>query len=255
VEPLIEDDHLGSFIFDTGAGISVIDAKAADELGLETLGSTIAEGVAGVSTSHFRRGERFQLGPVVIEDPIYGDIDLSFLQSASGRKVIGIVGYDLLARCVAEIEPSTAKVALYDPATYTLAEGSWQDLVLHEGNPCARGRYEGDREGLFRLDTGATDTVTFHAPAVRTYRLLEGRKVVESSSSGVGGSAPSPQGVLEWFELGGHRFEKPKVEFSQAESGAFTNIYLDGNVGQAFLKPFRLVLDYQGDRIAFVERE
>jgi len=42
---------------------------------------------------------------------------------------------------------------------------------------------------------------------------------------------------------------------AQAESGAFTDIYLDGNVGQAFLKPFRIVLDYRGDRIAFVERE
>lgn len=251
VEPLIEDTSFGAFIFDTGAGITVLDKKVADELLLEVLGTTVAVGVAGAATTSFRRGERFQLGPVTIENPIYGDLDLSFMPS-SGPKIAGIVGYDLFARCVVELEVATARISLHDPATYTLAKGQWQELLLDGNDVCAYARYEGERQGLFRLDTGDTDTVTFHAPTVRRFELLKGREVRANQSSGVGGSASAPEGVLQWFELAGHRFELPRVQFSQATSGAFTDVYTDGNIGQAFLKPFKIVLDYPHDRIAFV---
>src|SRR5688572_883437 len=173
VEPLLEDEPLGAFVFDTGAGITVIDRRVADELLMETLGTTVAVGVAGSTTSSYRRGERFQLGPVVIENPIYGDLDLSFMQGG-GRRVAGIVGYDLLARCVVEIEPASGRIALHDPARYELRAGAWQDLVLHQNHACVSARFEGEREGLFRLDTGATGTVTFHSPAVRSLGLLSG---------------------------------------------------------------------------------
>jgi len=252
VEPLLEGESLGAFVFDTGAGITVIDKKVADELGLEALGTTVAEGVAGVTTSAYRRGESFRLGPLTIANPLYGDIDLGFAQGGSPRKIAGIVGYDVLARCVVELEVGTPRIALHDPATYTLAKGQWQELTLHANHACVRARYEGEHEGLFRLDTGATDTVTFHAPTVRRFELLKDREVLANQSGGVGGSASAPEGVLKWFELAGHRFESPRVEFSQATSGAFTDVYLDGNIGQAFLKPFRIVLDYRNDRIAFV---
>jgi hypothetical protein len=255
VQPLIEGEDLGAFVFDTGAGISVIDRAVADELLFEALGTTVAIGVGGSTTTTFRRGERFQLGPVVIESPIYGDLDLGFMRGASGRKIAGIVGYDLLARCVAVIEPAAPHIALYDPASFELVGAAWQPLVLHDNTPCARARYEGGREGLFRLDSGAGDTVTFHAPAVDAFHLLEGRAVSAGTSGGVGGTADAPEGVIEWFELAGKRFEKPRASFSRATSGAFTDRYTDGNIGAGFLRAFRIVLDYGRRRIAFVPLE
>jgi hypothetical protein len=254
VQPLIEGEDLGPFIFDTGAGITVIDKAVADELLFETLGSTVAIGVVGSTTTAFRRGERFQLGPVVLENPIYGDLDLGFLRTAAGRKVAGIVGYDLLARCVVVLEPATPRIELHDPATFRLEGGTWQPLVLHDDTPCARARYEGEHVGLFRLDSGASGTVTFHVPTVDARRLLEGRAVSASLSGGVGGTAAALEGELAWFELAGHRFEKPRVSFSRATSGAFLDRYTDGNIGASFLGAFRLVLDYGQRRIAFLPR-
>ncbi len=40
VEPLVEDRLVGLFVFDTGAGVTVIDRAVADELGLESVGET-----------------------------------------------------------------------------------------------------------------------------------------------------------------------------------------------------------------------
>jgi hypothetical protein len=252
VEPWIEGESVGLFIFDTGAGAMTIDPAIADELGMPELGEVVAVGVGGRTTASFRRGTRFELGPLVLEDPVYVELDLAFLEPQFGHKVAGIVGFDVLARCVAEIETRTPYVALHDPARFQLAGASWQDLTIAENTPSVRARFEGDHEGLFRIDTGANGTVSFHAPAVRAFALLDGRTVTSGSSGGVGGSAETKDGRLAWFELAGHRFEKRQVQFSLAERGAFTDQYTVGNIGQEFLAPFRMVLDYPGDRIAFV---
>lgn len=253
VEPWVEGESVGMFIFDTGAGAMTIDPKVADELGLAELGEVVAVGVAGRTTASFRRGTRFELGPVALVDPVYVELDLAFLAPIFGRKVAGIVGYDLLARCVAEIETQTPYVALHDPARFELVGGRWQDLILDENTPCVVARFEGEREGLFHIDTGANGTLSFHAPAVRELDLLAGRSVTAGKSGGVGGSADTRDGVLEWFELAGHRFEGRYVQFSLAEHGAFADRYTLGNIGQDFLAPFRMVLDYPNDRLAFVE--
>lgn len=252
VEPWVEGESVGMFIFDTGAGAMTIDPAVADELGLAELGEVLAVGVGGKTTSSFRRGTRFQLGPLELEDPVYIELDLAFLEPVFGRKVAGIVGFDVLARCVAEIETGTPYVALHDPARFQLSGGSWQDVIVTENTPSVRARFEGDHEGLFRIDTGANGTLSFHAPAVRELGLLDGRTVTSSASGGVGGTTEARNGRLEWFELAGHRFEKKMVQFSLAEHGAFADRYTLGNIGQEFLAPFRMVLDYPDGRIAFV---
>ena len=252
VEPWVEGQPVGMFIFDSGAGGMTIDPKIADELGLAELGEVLAVGVGGKTTTSFRRGTSFELGGLTLADPVYVELDLSFLEPIFGHKVAGIVGYDLLARCVAEVETRTPYLALHDPARFTLTGASWQELALKDNVPCVRARFEGEREGYFRLDTGANGTLTFHAPAVRELELLEGRTVTKGAGGGVGGVAEARDGKLAWFELAGHRFEDRVVSFSLAEHGAFTDRYTLGNVGQDFLAPFRIVLDYPGDRIAFV---
>ena len=61
-----------------------------------------------------------------------------------------------------------------------------------------------------------------------------------------------PPGTIAWFELMGHRFENPRVIFALATSGPLADPFVDGNLGVEFLKPFRIVLDYQHERLAFI---
>lgn len=255
VHPQVEGQDVGWFILDTGAGAMCIDEKVAERLGLEPIGEVLAVGAGGRRRSSFRRGTSFELGPWTLSRPLYVDLDLSFLGPIFGRDVAGIVGFDLFARAVVEIEPARPFVAIHDPARYGLAEEHWQRLVLDDNLPCVEARFEGDRRGLFKLDTGANGTVSFHRPAVERYELLEGRAVTPALSGGVGGAVVTKVGTLEWFELAGHRFERPQASFSEAEVGAFTDRYTLGNIGQEFLQPFRLVLDYARRRIAFLPAE
>jgi hypothetical protein len=108
---------------------------------------------------------------------------------------------------------------------------------------------EGNRAGLFQLDTGHTGTVTFYDKFIKDERLLEGRKVKEGTNVGAGGSYSEPTGTIEWFELAGYRFKNPTVGFRTSgqsrEGGA-------GVVGREFLAPFKIVFDYPDRRIAFI---
>jgi hypothetical protein len=251
VHPLVNGKDTGWFILDTGAGAMVIDTKAADRLGMPALGETVAIGVAGTMKARFREGGTFELGPVTINGTRYLELDLGFLTDAFGLPVGGICGRDLFERAAVEIDISTESVAVHDPARYRLEGTTWQELFFSGRTPAVRARFEGGREGLFKLDTGSGETVSLHAPAVERYKLLAGRETRASRSGGVGGSQASRMGKLAWFELAGHRFEEPDVEFAGTSEGAFADVYTTGNIGAGLLRAFRIVFDYGNKRVAF----
>ena len=253
VHPTIDGEDVGWFILDTGAGGMCIDRAVAEDLGLETIGEVVAVGVSGRETTRFRQGASFALGPLRYDGPIYVELDLAFLSDVFGEEIAGIVGYELFARSIVEFEPTTGHASIFEPSSYTLEGADWQPMILDARVPAVEADFEG-HTGHFRLDTGAGGTVTFHSPTVKAHDLLAGRELTRAGAGGVGGMTATWRGTLAWFELAGHRFESPTVEFAETEIGGLSDPYLAGNLGQGFLEPFRLVLDYANARIAFVER-
>jgi hypothetical protein len=255
VHPLIEGRDMGWFILDSGAGQNCIDPTVADALDLDAFGSVPAVGVAGTVLARFRQGHVLELGPMRLDDPVYVELDLSFLAPVFGVEVAGICGYDVFARSVVELDLAETTLALYDPNAFQLGAGDWGDLALDGGVPSVRCRFEGDREGMFKLDLGDSGGVSFYSPAVEAYALLDGREVTSSRVGGVGGSGRAFDGTIDWFEVGGRRVENPPATFSQAETGVFASSVAVGNLGTLLLSSFRLVFDYPHGRMAFVPLE
>lgn len=254
VSPTIEGQNVGWFILDSGAGLLVIDKSKADQLKMEQFGKLPIVGIGGVEVSRLRAAKTFDLGPLRISDPIYLELDLSIISRAVGIDLAGIVGYDVFASSVVSLDLDGPSVSIHDPRKFQLLDGKWQKLWIDGKVPAVEAAFEGDRRGVFRLDTGAPNTVTFHAPTVERYGLLEGRDTRPTFLGGVGGASKAVSGPLEWFEIAGYRFEKPQVAFSLATSGAFADEYTAGNIGGGFLHPFRVVFDYSLSRIAFVQK-
>jgi hypothetical protein len=256
VKPLVNGRDVGWFIFDTGAGASVLSTPAAEALGVERVGRVTASGVGGAVQTGFYRVGSLSLGRVTVHDQALVGLDLSFLEPYFGVEVAGLIGYDLLARCVAEVDAHRSEIAVYDPADYQLpGGGAWQELLLAGRQAVVRAGFEG-REGLFRLDTGAAQsTITFHAPSVERLGLLEGRDTSVSMSAGVGGAVAARAGVLESFVFAGQTFEELPVRFATERKGAFADAYTDGSIGGQVLGPFRAVFDYPHRRVAFLARE
>lgn len=256
VHPTVDGEDLGWFIFDSGAGINCVSTAVAEALSEGPFGEITALGVGGPVSARLWRAEELRIGPVTVEDPVFMGLDLAFLEPYFGVEVGGILGFELLARCVAELDMVDARIALFDPATYTLpAAGRWEEVLLYGRLPCVRASFE-DNEGIFKIDTGAArDTVTLHYQVVHDLDLTQGRETTRSMAGGVGGNVDTRVGRLETFQLGGHRFEAISAAFALEDKGAFGDDYVWGNIGGKLLEPFRLVFDYPGGRLGFVPRE
>jgi hypothetical protein len=253
VRPLIDGKDVGWFHFDTGADTMMIDNRTADELKMPIVSqSEVVAADGNVRKVTIRKGKTFQLGRVTIKDPIYVADDLSKMNAPPGEKRAGFCGYPLLARVIVEVIQGSKGIALYDPSTYRLAKGKWQDLFLINYYPAVKARLEGNREGLFMLDTGASGTVDINSKFSKENRLLEGRKSIEENVSSSGGNFKNSFGSLEWFELAGYKFTNPKVSFRIAGVG-YEAEGVAGVVGREFMKPFTIVLDYPERRVAFIQ--
>lgn len=257
VRPTINGVQPGWFIFDTGAGICVVSTPHTEEFNLISAGSVDAEGVGGSAAKPLYRATTLMLGPVTLHDEPIMATDLSFLKQFLGEEIVGVVGFGVLSACVTELDIAGPRIALFDPAGYTLGEGEWSPLNIDDRIPVVRAKFE-DREGLFRIDTGANGFVTFHQPAVEKWKLLEGREalgpVTDSKLGGVGGFVKAKKGTVAWFELGGVRRENIEATFALEAKGTFADTRKDGNIGAELLRPFTIVLDYGGKRVAFVAK-
>jgi len=255
VRPRIDGVDLGWFIFDTGAGSSaVLDPSATARLKLRHLGARPITSMMGTVRAAILRGEKLEIGPMTLDRPFFVEMDLAFIRKVMGQEVVGIIGYDLLSRCVAEITLAEQSLKIHDPDKYRLEPAPWQRLTLNQAVPTVEATFEGDRKGRFRIDVGAAGpagTVLFHAPAVEYLQLTKNRKLTTAKV----GPVRIALGKIAWFELAGHRFENPVVIFALDHQGPFGDEYVEGNIGVEFLKPFRVVFDYPHERMAFIRRQ
>ena len=255
VHPTIGGKDVGWFLLDSGAGGMVIDTAAAKELGAERYGELNVGGVGGVLESGYYDLSDFTLGPATVKKMRFIDLDLAQIGSIFGVKIAGIVGFDFFRRAVVEVDVEDGRVAVFSPHAYGNSRAKWERLVLDGKHPTASAEFENGYTGTFRLDTGANGTVTFNIPTVEKHKLLDGRTVTETALGGVGGSVPVKQGKIKYFTLGGKRFENVTSIFAYQKQGLFDDGFLDGNIGQDLLKPFRAVFDYPNERLALVLRQ
>lgn len=253
VHPRVNGKDIGWFILDSGAEIMVIDGKVADTLGLPKLGEEQLVGVGGSTTASFRTSDSFTLGKATLSHVRYIEYDLSEFGKLMGVKVSGVVGYDFMRRTIIGVDLAKPQITVDNPSKFTLP-GKWTPMWFDSGNPVVEATLEGDHKGFFRLDTGANGTVTLHTPFTKQFHLLDGRKTTSAMMGGVGGMMEGQMGRLKWFELGGHRFENPLVVFATGTTGAFSSRYLAGNIGQEFMMPFDMILDFGGSRVGFLPK-
>jgi predicted aspartyl protease len=255
VKATLDDVHEGWFIFDTGAGMNVLDTGLIKELHYDRLGVIPIDGVGGAFEGPMVRAGSLHVGPITMAEPLFMGVGLAETSRALGVELKGALGYSLLARCVAEIDIAARIVRLHDPATFTLVGGQWSPLTLADRSPGLEGAIEGHK-GIFKIDTGAADVaLSVHAPAVKRLKLLEGRQTTPFAMKSTGGVLHGFRGFVTLLELAGTRHEHVYAEFITDNDGSFTDGRSLGNVGGKILADYTLVLDYQNNRAALVPKE
>jgi hypothetical protein len=250
VEMEIANKRPGSFIVDTGAAASVLDAAFA-----------AAAGVRGVRAVRLTRGAARKTVNATQADPVNVQLqgasaklspviaDLSFVAQALKRPVAGILGSDYLAQFAMRIDYSNSRIELHSGG---LLADAVQALALRfSGMPFVRAsaRAGGDTlEGEFGLDTGLETTVALYRPrAAAAFPHAQADAGLGATIEGEASVVQRP-GLVDSLVLGGVEITGVVADFAHEVRPSGADANYAGMIGGPAFEGLILTLDYPARR-------
>jgi predicted aspartyl protease len=241
-----------SFILDTGAS-SVISRRRAESLGLKVRSNEQGFGVGkNAVEAAIVEGVSLNLFGATLSRQNIAVIALEDLQKSLGRAVDGILGYNFLRRFVVEIDYAAKTINLYSAKNYRYkGKGERIPIIVDEDSGLIFARAtlkplnRAPIKGLFEIDSGGGHTLILNKPFVERNNLLTvAQKANVVSVGGIVGSSRAVAGTVENLQLGRNRVENVITLFSMASDGMLANEEFDGNIGNDFLRRFKVIFDY-----------
>ena len=241
------------FLFDTGAGGSVLNTLVASKLNLKKADDVDATGVGGRVQGYLAKGVSLSIAGVKVLNQRIIVLPLDF--PCELHDIAGIIGYDFINEFVTEIDYEGKTLSFSDPRTYRYqGRGDLVPLVMNENTPRIRARVHlsgaPSIEGLFEIDTGSDGALTINSPFIKKHGLLSLLRVkADSIHRGAGGESKGVDARLRRIEIGRYGITDPLVTFSEATEGSRAAEDNDGPLGNEILRRFRVVLDYSRRRL------
>jgi hypothetical protein len=248
-----------TFLLDTGAGGTIVSTDVIQEIGARNAGEGIAAGMGeGPVGTLVYRNISFRVGALRLQPENVFATSLDVVNRGEGRRVDGIIGYDLFNNHAVEIDCQRQRITFVD------ASGSQQNgtirVPLHFINrlPIIDATIQDIAGHEFRCEleiaTGAarpllvTSTYASLHPDLRFSRGITGIPLV-----GFGHDATQDITRVAQLTIGSYAFNEPVTAISRAETGiAAAQSGIDGIIGGELLQRLRLVLDYPHRQLFFV---
>lgn len=244
------------FIFDSGAGYTVLDEEVAETLNLEY--DKVIVNVDKVRSALIKHNKIEIDGYTVEKNIKVYATDLDHLEISLGRDFDGIVGYDLMKHHAVRIDYDNQLFEIYNhgehpkkgnPIPFKLRtaipviEGN---VVLNNGEP---------HPGTFYVMTGAGTTMDFNTFYALNYDVVH--KTGEHYSYLVKSVSKNEtkhyEGHVQSFSFGNEKFDGLPIGVSQATSGIQADQKVSGIIGNEILSRFNLEFDLPAKMI-YLER-
>ena len=239
-------------IYDTGAGLTLLDIPFADAAGMKR-GGKVSLGGAGTNpvrafaidgnrTIALPQDTAVKVKPVV-------EFEM-FLAPYEGIPVGGILGADFTRQFVVQIDYAGERMILHPRSfTYT-GNGIRLPLTFKEWHPHTPGlivladstRINADCQ----IDVGASGALALARPFVEKNRLLQrvSPTIRRRTGRGVGGSSWATIGRIARLQLGTAELQMPVTSMYGDSAGVMSSSNFDCNVGGEVLRRFMVYLDY-----------
>jgi hypothetical protein len=233
-----------TFLFDTGANGSVINAASAVAKALTRTGTTLNVGSNGHNTVDQSTGNTITFGRLQKANVTFTLIP--YETSAFD----GVFGTDLMAGYVIEINYQKKELRFYDTVQQVDLSGYSQHKLRFIANyptiRCSLRTPHARYSGWFGLDTGADNVLIVAAPFVKQHGLVTKLpKIGSSVSQGSDGSTyENPLVLTSAMHVGAQPFYRLPIELSQSTQGVDAAADKAGYWGNNFLKRFDAVWDF-----------
>jgi predicted aspartyl protease len=245
------------FIFDTGAGGTIINESTADSLGIVGDEAVPREGATGMaeivqSTDHI----------VYVEDTSFQDVtlgiaDIDHIEKRIGMPIDGVIGWLILSQYAVRIDYDTMLIEIYDnnKFEYDFGDGGYALEVQGTAiftNVTTTFKSGNIFTGKVLVDTGAGNTFYFNTPFIEENDLLaEMDTYYERETQSISTeSAHAYTTMLANLSIGDYEFSTLPVTMTIAEEGASSWSGPMGILGNGVLKHFNVFIDLQQKRMS-----
>lgn len=239
-------------IYDTGAGVSLLDIPMADAIGMKRGGKV---NLGGAGTNPVRafaiEGNKAIALPQDTAVKVKPVVEFEmFLAAYEGIPVSGILGADFTRQFVLQLDYANERMILH-PRSFTYrGDGIRLPLTFKEWHPHTPGvivladssRIAADCQ----IDVGASGALALARPFVQKNRLLDrvSPAIRRRTGRGVGGSSWATIGRIARLELGTAELKEPVTSMYGDSAGVMSSSDFDCNVGGEVLRRFMVYLDY-----------
>ncbi len=259
----INDSQKLNFLFDSGAGVSVLDSAAAKKVNLTISGPSRVGTSSGVVTTQSSVNNTLTIEDLEIKGISFEILSLTHLSKYFKIPIAGIIGYDLFSRFVVETNIDLLRMKIYDADSY---ETNDRDVALpmisFDHNKIGIEVILTDDEEReitlpLTIDTASDDYLWLFPQAHSQYDFLGKRK-----RKAVKGFSASPsvftnyKGKVRAVSFGGKTWKKVMTTFAVGEISvaAFQDSQSNGLIGQNLLLDFNVIYDYKHHRVFLQQR-
>lgn len=243
------------FIFDSGADASLVDsAVVASVFPNKHLNSIHAMGAGGSATMQRLTGQSVYLNGLELPNVNFVVNNLSRLSARMGRKLDGIIGYDLLKQYVTQIDIDHLNLRIYrDIDDITADKGKPLDFDFgseFSHFPKLKGSFTAQDgqsySGNFIFDSGAGVTALLNTPFVNENQLLTRLgKTINLKSDGLTNSSDKYTARINTFTFNGETFKALPISMSQTAAGVSAAKGYAGLIGNQLLFRYNITFDYK----------
>jgi predicted aspartyl protease len=248
----VNGDGPFEFILDTGAGTSLLSSDLAKKLKIKIISTKEGQSAGGKISVSLAKVDSLAVGQAKLDDVDVGIVDLTHIGNTIGTKIDGDVGYNFLKHFRITIDYHDCEIRLDEPRRIQrLGRSSKAEVPMRLASlakPLLLVDVHANGHGPFQfaIDTGTSTTAI--APELAQQLGLKSSPVGPLTTGGAQVNVTA--GTLESFKVGRAGVDDLVVvaaDFFATLSQA-VGAKLDGIVGYNFLRNFRVVMDYPGEK-------
>lgn len=251
VKASVNNNSSEYFLFDTGAGSTVVDKEYMKKLGVSIKGEIPVRTLDGYAETGRAEIDLFSLSDLQIENVTFGTMDISENMKLPDKKIVGILGGDILSMFVLKVNFDEKLITLYEKENFIYkGDGEILDISVEQNIPVIKACLNDSIFGNFTVDMGATGSIYLFGEIINKCDLLKNKdKLFKAEALGAGGKVELYYTRMNEIHLGRFKIKNLPTALIIKKGIAEERPGRDGNIGTELLSHFNIYLDYQKKHI------
>ena len=234
-------------MLDSGAGITTLDKKFAERIGLKAGMKVTAQGSGGTDEGELVTGATIEAGNLKLSDATVMVIDLAHIEKAVGRPIPVVLGREVFMNSVVGLDFEKQLLTLTPSHAFAAPKGATEVKLRREGTahflPLS---VDGLPPVEAALDLGNGGALSVSKEYLDATPQLMQLPYAIGLAGGVGGLFETRRVTLPKVELAGFTFDKVPADLGSIPNGPYKGRV---NAGIQLFRPFKLTLDLGNDRM------